>query len=1266
MHKRTKSPVADTEANAFKKLTTSDTKFLSPEDLPILLRDSKKRLIAGIKLEVQELVNNEFRLKGWCLGLPGLALLRDGKEVNAEIRRMPRNDVLQANSVTSDFDPGFELVVKNPEQGTYGLRWIPDANSKMKPVDFQLTIQIPANNGDSQSAVLAEAQISNVIPIQTEFEQKIKHYIECAVMIDTGIILVGWVDDRSMPVRSVYVQTKQSDPKEFSLKPDLQEVHCIRTIRPDVCRALGMSKSNRSQVGIVAWIPFDATGADEIIIAFDKQLRSKQSVMLTTLTGDTSVLERTFIHTGFALRLIAEKLKDKELLSWLNDKEDESFNKQTGKIAAIDHALVLFDKVLLLHGWIAAESEDISQVELIGGSSRIDIKDRLRKVHRSDLFSAFPWLKSRALGFVALIDEPDFLGLAQIKLRIRTRTTRNNLHAAPDVADWSILLSVMNANPSVIEPLAQLLAANTTMCNLPDFDERFGWLMRANFFARQKTLPSQVDNPTTTIVAIDRVFALGEGGMLLFGWHYEPEQLPQSITVHGPDGQFCDVTHSFFPLSRVDVLQNLKKRFPEVTDMCGFVCHVPMSTRAGESRAICFRFGERGDVWLKLATITEESNALQLVKNFLSTIPEKTLIYAGPALRLIAEKLKDKELLFWLDDKEDESFDKQTEKIAAIDHALVLFDKVLLLHGWIATESENISQVELIAGSSRIDIKDRLRKVHRSDLFSAFPWLKSRALGFVVLIDEPTFLDLAQIKLRIQTYTTRNILSTTPEVADWSVLLSVMNANPALVVPLTQLLSANTAMRSLLEFDGRFRWLIRANFLACQKTLPTHVDNPATTVVAIDRVFALGEGGMLLFGWRYEPELPPQSITVHDPDGQLCDVTTNFFPLARLDVSQNLKKRFPEVTDMCGFVCHVPMPTKTGELRTICFHFGERGDVWLKLLTATVEESNALQLIKNILGTIPAPDKIRGSLYDLFNQSLGRPIEFISASYRKKVNNILERQFGKPPVSPAMSVIVPLYGRYDFLRHQLAHFVDDPDFDNVDLIYVIDDPGILAPALDMAAAYHQLFCKPFRLVWYGQNLGFAGANNIGARVSRADTLLLLNSDVLPKASGWLSVLHKALNELPQAGAVGPLLQFADNSVQHAGMHPKNDPFFPGFLLNVHPGKGITWTKGDDPTQHPMLTAACLMLRKADYDAVGGLDEGYIIGDFEDSDLCLKLRKRGLTLWLVPAAKLWHLERQSQNLESIAGYRQLLTLFNGWRYHQKILKGEIANPEGSKI
>ena len=125
-----------------------------------------------------------------------------------------------------------------------------------------------------------------------------------------------------------------------------------------------------------------------------------------------------------------------------------------------------------------------------------------------------------------------------------------------------------------------------------------------------------------------------------------------------------------------------------------------------------------------------------------------------------------------------------------------------------------------------------------------------------------------------------------------------------------------------------------------------------------------------------------------------------------------------------------------------------------------------------------------------------------------------------------------------------------------------------------------------------------------------------------------------------AGIVAPLLLFGDGSVQHAGMYPRMDAALPGFLLNTHRGMGFVWNGDTQPFEAPMLTAACIAMRKQDYDEVGGFDEGYLVGDFEDSDLCLALRKRGKRLWMVPEVRLWHLERQSQNLGNVVGQRHL--------------------------
>jgi GT2 family glycosyltransferase len=186
-------------------------------------------------------------------------------------------------------------------------------------------------------------------------------------------------------------------------------------------------------------------------------------------------------------------------------------------------------------------------------------------------------------------------------------------------------------------------------------------------------------------------------------------------------------------------------------------------------------------------------------------------------------------------------------------------------------------------------------------------------------------------------------------------------------------------------------------------------------------------------------------------------------------------------------------------------------------------------------------------------------------------------------------------------------------------------------------------------------------------VARTPLLLMMNSDVLPQHTGWVSTLRKGLARLPRCGMVAPLLQYADGSVQHAGMAATRQFANPDLIFSMHPGKGTAWEGSEKPSAHPLLTGACLLLRKKDFDAVGGLDEGYLVGDFEDSDFSLRIRALGKQLYLVPAAKLWHLERQSQYLgANVRGVRDMLTLYNAWRYRNKIAAGELLDPEGDDV
>lgn len=615
---------------------------------------------------------------------------------------------------------------------------------------------------------------------------------------------------------------------------------------------------------------------------------------------------------------------------------------------------------------------------------------------------------------------------------------------------------------------------------------------------------------------------------------------------------------------------------------------------------------------------------------------------------------------------------------AYVDFACRSADGTLLLIGWLfdaENQVEGFSQlrrttpVEGKSGSrSASHIKHgvkgvQLFRVTRPDVAEAMSASESRQrepYGFVLVIPNAppdlgvalrlggsryamlafdALADLAEIGKRFENCTPHSGVAA----------LAALRVAVGTAHPLTMLVAE--AATDLLDQEA---------FLDPYQNLPQMVEQLDLVVAAVDRVYTLGQAGMLVYGWQFKPKDKPCKVTVHGDDGSSVDITDRMFPLLREDVLQGYRHRFPEMDYRCGFVCLVPLPTGPDDARALCFDFGDEDEVWLRLPTEE-NELSGVALMKQMLAMVPAPESMRNELHSLFGQGLGQAVEAVNVSRPAFAGRVEVRQFGQPVASASVSVVVPLYGRYDFLRHQLAQFVDDADFAGVDLIYVVDDPAILAATLELAASCHALFDLPFRVVWYGQNRGFAGANNIGAGLARGEYLVLLNSDVIPQRPGWLAGLRSALDSLPDAGAVGPLLEFGDGSIQHAGMYPRRDALLPGFLLNTHKGMGAVWHGGEEPSEHPMLTAACVMLRTRDYLDLGGLDEGYIVGDFEDSDLCMALRKQGKRLWLTPGVRLWHLERQSQNLGDNFSLRQLVTLFNGWRYQEKIRTGRLADP-----
>ncbi len=348
-------------------------------------------------------------------------------------------------------------------------------------------------------------------------------------------------------------------------------------------------------------------------------------------------------------------------------------------------------------------------------------------------------------------------------------------------------------------------------------------------------------------------------------------------------------------------------------------------------------------------------------------------------------------------------------------------------------------------------------------------------------------------------------------------------------------------------------------------------------------------------------------------------------------------------------------PDETGEaLLTARNAAGREASHVCRLALASAADDDALLRVRRALALLARAARDRRALLDAV---IGPAIDRIWAAELER-RHALEPSVERvrhnahlAPENPQVSIIVPIYGRHDFISHQLAGFANDPDLREAELLYVIDDPRLRGAVDALAARCARLHDRAFDVLHLGANLGYAGANNAAARLASAPRLLLLNSDVLPTAHGWLSRLIERAGA-PDEAVTGARLLYGDGSLQHDGMRFEPSRGHEGLWINRHPGKGIAadvFDVSERAVEREAVTGACLLMGRRRYLEVGGLDEGYILGDFEDSDLCLRARAAGLPVRLATDVCLYHLERQSQSMVSSARWKDDLTHYNCWRH-----------------
>lgn len=406
-----------------------------------------------------------------------------------------------------------------------------------------------------------------------------------------------------------------------------------------------------------------------------------------------------------------------------------------------------------------------------------------------------------------------------------------------------------------------------------------------------------------------------------------------------------------------------------------------------------------------------------------------------------------------------------------------------------------------------------------------------------------------------------------------------------------------------------------------------------------------GEG--VVVGWMLQKN-PDALVWIETEDGKILPFSGQYRTY-RQDVTDAFGYEFG-TTESAGLLAHVSgmKPGQRIRLKTL----SEAGVHHLAEATCGVLPSDAIAAARHLFSLNVIPSEFHNRIGAIDEPIINKLIKLRSNAHEMLPKKV--RQLGTAPEAPTVSVIVPLYGRIDFIEHQLMEFCEDEWLmQNAELIYVLDDPALVEQFSGKIEALYRVYGTPIRWVWGGANRGFSGANNLGVACAKGEYLTFLNSDAFPQEAGWLQTFVDVLRTHPRIGAVGPRLVTAEGSIQHAGMQfvKRTDL---GIWINHHPNMGLDPSL--DPatglTIVPAVTGACLTMRRCDFDKVGGWDTGYLIGDFEDSDLCLKLRHAGFDIAYCPSVQLTHLERQSFKLLGNDEFRMRVVIYNAVRHQNK--------------
>ena len=249
---------------------------------------------------------------------------------------------------------------------------------------------------------------------------------------------------------------------------------------------------------------------------------------------------------------------------------------------------------------------------------------------------------------------------------------------------------------------------------------------------------------------------------------------------------------------------------------------------------------------------------------------------------------------------------------------------------------------------------------------------------------------------------------------------------------------------------------------------------------------------------------------------------------------------------------------------------------------------------------------------------------------------------------PLISIIIPNKDHIEDLRRCMNSLEERSTYQNYEYI-IVENNSTQKETFEYYQKLEKENPKAHVLYWDGP-FNYSAINNFGAKEAKGEYLLLLNNDTeIINPDCLEELLGYCMRD--DVGIVGARLYYEDDTIQHAGV-VLGFGGIAGHCFVQQPRTSTGYCHRIICAQdYSAVTAACMMVKKEIFDAVGGLSEDLQVA-FNDIDFCIKVRDYGKLVVYNPYAELYHYESKSRGLEDtpekIARFnKEIATLEQHW-------------------